>query len=299
MYLRNNIPSNLLNFLIILFILIFIILIVNMNTHTFILSSITSTSTKKPQEPTTTTTNKTNQNQPTIFCLIKTQPKHLLNNTTRVVFDVWAHKCDNYRFLSQLPHNIDAGNNNIVDYELDEPFRVLQPANLVNDTYDKLTDKIFKSIISIYKRRFDQDYDWFFVVDDDTYVNVANLRSFLAEHSRSRPITFGFEFKTLVTRGYLSGGSGYVMSREAFRRLGARLVANESFCANTGVEDVDTNECLRRLGVEIESSLDEMGRQRFLVLDLMSHVNGNFPDWLYEWSTHPLEKVYHLASHID
>ena len=82
-----------------------------------------------------------------------------------------------------------------------------------------------------------------------------------------------------------------MLSNEAFRRIGQQLDTNYTFCPNSGVEDLDVNRCLRELGVEMGVSVDERGRQRFLVLDLMRHYLGAFPNWLYRFSLHPLRKV--------
>jgi hypothetical protein len=95
----------------------------------------------------------------------------------------------------------------------------------------------------------------------------------------------------IVKDGYHSGGSGYVISNEAFTRLGTQLNKNYKFCKNTGTEDVDVNDCMRSLGVTIERSVDDLGRPRFLVLSLMAHFWGHFPDWLLKYSKYPIQKV--------
>ena len=63
------------------------------------------------------------------------------------------------------------------------------------------------------------DADWFLKADDDTYVVVDNLRSFVADRDPADPVYFGFNFKVNVRQGYMSGGAGYVLSKEAVRRF--------------------------------------------------------------------------------
>ena len=41
-------------------------------------------------------------------------------------------------------------------------------------------------------------------------------------------------------------------------------------------------------------SIDEKGRQRWLSLNLIHHWEGDYPDWLVEYSSHPLRKVNFL-----
>ena len=77
------------------------------------------------------------------------------------------------------------------------------------------TQQAFKYV---YENHFD-DADWFLKADDDTYVVVDNLRSFVADKDPADPVYFGFNFKVNVRQGYMSGGAGYVLSKEAVRRF--------------------------------------------------------------------------------
>ena len=46
---------------------------------------------------------------------------------------------------------------------------------------------------------------------------IENLRYLLKDYKSSHPIYFGRKFKPFVKQGYMSGGAGYVLSKEAVR----------------------------------------------------------------------------------
>ena len=64
--------------------------------------------------------------------------------------------------------------------------------------------------------------------DDDTYVIVENLRYMLQPYNSSQPIYFGCKFKPYVKQGYMSGGAGYVLSREAVKRFATRGIKDKT-----------------------------------------------------------------------
>lgn len=45
------------------------------------------------------------------------------------------------------------------------------------------------------------------------------MRYMLHYHNKSDPVYLGFRFKPIVKKGYMSGGAGYVLSKEAVRRF--------------------------------------------------------------------------------
>jgi glycoprotein-N-acetylgalactosamine 3-beta-galactosyltransferase len=173
-------------------------------------------------------------------------------------------------------------------HEFIDPFPILQPAMHQIEVYGKLTDKVYKTIRDLYLRY--NDYDWYLKADDDTFIFVDNLKTFLKTKNSSHPVTYGFDFRTIVDRGYHSGGAGYVLSNEALQRIGLKLTENVEYCPNSGTEDVDIAKCLRKLGVYPEKSIDEKGRERFHPFDVATHLLGGFPDWYFQYASNPVQK---------
>lgn len=197
--------------------------------------------------------------EPTILCLILTTKNNLLNKRTQTVYDTWAHKCDDHKFILLIPGKQV---NTRVEEKMNN-FTLLQPERLLVDSYGKLSDKVFNMFIDAYNHNINQ-FDWFLKADDDTFVFVDNLRTFLSTKNSTYPFTYGYDFNIIVSGGYHSGGAGYILSNEALNRLGTKLSTNYTSCRNSGLEDVDVGACLRTVGVTMEKSLDSFGRERFL-----------------------------------
>ena len=68
--------------------------------------------------------------------------------------------------------------------------------------------------------------------------------------------------KNLLLLTYHSGGAGYVLSKNAFEKIGSKLKKDFSYCPNTGVEDLDVGNCLKLLNILPQNSIDEFGRER-------------------------------------
>ena len=197
----------------------------------------------------------------------------------------WAKDCDKYFFITKLDNNATTN----ISQEFNDPFPILQPADHEAEVYGKLTDKVYKTLKDVYLRY--NDYDWYLKADDDTFIFVDNLKSFLKEKNSSHPVTYGYDFNLFVDKGYHSGGAGYVLSHEALNRIGSRLVSNYTACPNTGVEDMDIANCLRNLKVYPDKSIDESGRERFHPFSLQNHLKGSFPSGFDAYSANKVKNA--------
>ncbi|KAH9382797.1 hypothetical protein HPB48_023359 [Haemaphysalis longicornis] len=139
-----------------------------------------------------------------------------------------------------------------------------------------------------------RDHEWFLKADDDTYVVVENLRYFLRDKNASEAVYYGCRFRPYVKQGYMSGGAGYVLSREAVRRLAERGPHSGCRADGGGAEDVEMGRCLQRLGVAAGDTRDSAGRGRFFPLVPESHlIPGQMPKdfWLWSYTYYPLKEV--------
>jgi glycoprotein-N-acetylgalactosamine 3-beta-galactosyltransferase len=171
----------------------------------------------------------------------------------------WAQDCDGYIFLTKISdktYNKPHFDNGFLP--------VMEPSNVDVDAYQNLTTKVFNGFIDVHG--VFNGYDWYLKADDDTFVFVENLRDFLKDKTSSLPTSFGYDIMHAgnnLKNTYHSGGAGYVLSKEALRRLVTKLKANRSDCANKGREDVDVSSCLKKVGVKPVATVDREGRQRF------------------------------------
>ena len=155
---------------------------------------------------------------------------------------------------------------------------MIQPKFMSRESHGNLTLKIYYSLIYIYQNL--PKYDWYYIVDDDAYVNINNLKEFLKDKPTNKSITFGYNFKVIVKKGYHSGGPGYALSNKAFTVMTRKLIGNIKNCPNSGIDDVDVNACIRKYNGTMGNSRDENNRERFLPMSLMNHFMGTGLKWL-------------------
>ncbi|KAK4806737.1 hypothetical protein QYF61_007535 [Mycteria americana] len=197
-----------------------------------------------------------------------------LETKARHVRDTWARHCNVALFMSSEP---------------DERFPAVGLP--VQEGRHQLYWKTIRAFQYVHRHHLGQA-DWFLKADDDTFVVVANLRWLLAGHSPERPVYFGKRFKPFVKQGYMSGGAGYVLSKEALRRLVAAFASGT--CTHTSpVEDLALGQCLEKVGVEAGDSRDTQGRETFHPFPPERHLTEPLPlDRFYpQYSYYPVRWV--------
>ncbi|XP_054084235.1 glycoprotein-N-acetylgalactosamine 3-beta-galactosyltransferase 1 isoform X2 [Zeugodacus cucurbitae] len=208
-------------------------------------------------------------NEVRVLCWIMTNPKNH-KSKARHVKRTWGKRCNKLVFMSSA-----------VDEELGSVALPVQEGR--NNLWAK-TKEAFKYL---YAHHLD-DADWFYKADDDTYAVMENMRYLLYPYSPETPIYFGCKFKPFVKQGYMSGGAGYVLSKEAVRRFVEKAIPNKNFCKqdNSGAEDAEIGKCLEKVNVIAGDSRDENARGRFFPFVpehhlIPSHTNKDFWYWRY------------------
>ncbi|CAF0889643.1 unnamed protein product [Adineta steineri] len=230
--------------------------------------------------------NHTEQLSPRVLCLILTTPKNFLSRAI-AVNETWGPRCDRYFFVTESDTQTMTPEQ--INFTRQVP---IAPIQNITPGYDHLTQKSTLAFLFAYEKYFN-DFDWFIKADDDVYLIVDNLKSFLSQQDTSKPETFGYNFKVIVPQGYHSGGASYVLGRESLRRFYEAHKDPTSTCSkDTGHEDVEIAKCLRSKGVYPGKSLDKQNRELFHPLSFNDHFRGNFPDWLKQYAENPLQARY-------
>ncbi|XP_013997916.1 glycoprotein-N-acetylgalactosamine 3-beta-galactosyltransferase 1-like [Salmo salar] len=177
-----------------------------------------------------------------LLCWIMTGPKNL-ESRTKHIRATWAKRCNKILYMSSV--------------ETEFPTVGLN----VSEGRDQLYWKTIRAFQYIYQHHRN-DYDWVLKADDDTFVVIENLRYTLSKQDPEKPVYFGRRFRPFVQQGYMSGGAGYVLSKEAVRRFIKGFDTGK--CSHFSIiEDMALGKCMETMGVEPGDSRDVKGRQTF------------------------------------
>ncbi|XP_055923161.1 glycoprotein-N-acetylgalactosamine 3-beta-galactosyltransferase 1-like isoform X2 [Eupeodes corollae] len=164
----------------------------------------------------------------------------------------------------------------------------------VEDSHDNLWTKTREAFRYVYENLLHEG-EWFLKADDDTYIVMENLRYLLYGYDAQKPIYFGHKF-IYNDKVYMSGGGGYVLSKEALRRFIVDSFDNETLClsAQPSSEDFEIGKCLTNVGVIPGNSMDPIDyTQRFHPLPLRDYLQpdamNTLPGWLFNRSVEQIQ----------
>lgn len=205
-----------------------------------------------------------------ILCWIMTGPQNL-QVRAKHIRDTWAQRCNKALFMSS-------------EDNADFPAVGLE----TEEGRNHLSQKTLKAFLYVHDHHL-EDADWFMKADDDTYVIVDNLRWLLANQDPEQPVYFGRRFKPYVDEGYMSGGAGYVLSKEALRRV-VRVIKRNGCEPFTAFEDIILGQCLQTVHVKPGDSRDPTGKETFHPFLPESHLIPGLHSksfWYYKYNYYP------------
>ncbi|XP_015213646.2 glycoprotein-N-acetylgalactosamine 3-beta-galactosyltransferase 1 [Lepisosteus oculatus] len=205
-----------------------------------------------------------------VLCWVMTGPQNL-EKKAQHVYASWAKHCNKVLFMSSKE-----------DKEL--PVVGLN----VTEGRGQLYWKTIKAFQHIHQHHFDEA-DWFMKADDDTFVVVENLRHLLSTYNPEEPIYFGRRFRPFVKQGYMSGGAGYVLSKEALRRFIEGFRSGK--CTHTSsIEDMALGICMEIMEVKAGDARDKKKRETFHPFSPEGHLIKNIgikTSWYWGYNYYP------------
>ncbi|MEQ2292376.1 Glycoprotein-N-acetylgalactosamine 3-beta-galactosyltransferase 1-A [Ameca splendens] len=199
-----------------------------------------------------------------ILCWVMTGPYNL-QSRARHVRATWGRHCNIVLFMSSVE---------------DPSFPTVGLGT--KEGRDQLFWKTIRAFHYVYEHHVN-DADWFLKADDDTFVVVDNLRWLLSNKTPEEPIYFGKRFKPYTKQGYMSGGAGYVLSKEALRRF-VEGFRTKACMHTTPVEDLALGQCLEKMGVLAGDSRDTLHRETFHPFVPEHHLTTKFSKSFWYWS---------------
>ena len=140
-----------------------------------------------------------------LLCMVITTPENYLSKAVHVAA-TWASHCSRLVFVSDdsQPGTIRP-----------EHLNIIQLPGVAGR--ERLWQKVSAGLVSVWQR-YQEELDFLIKADDDTFMVLDNLRYLLSGLEAGREFVVGH---LQHDRGvsYLSGGSGYVISKPALRHL--------------------------------------------------------------------------------
>ncbi|KAK3592233.1 hypothetical protein CHS0354_020525 [Potamilus streckersoni] len=205
-----------------------------------------------------------------------------LKDKAAAINSTWAPRCTKYVFVisaDKAHQEVTTIRNNqeTFAYVENDILYIYSPEGYLN-----LVPKVRKVMQYLYEQEL-HNYDWFLKADDDSYFIIENLRYLLSKHDPSKGLYLGYALEPEVYSKsvlYMSGGAGYVFSRE-----GIKLIIENGYnvgaCKETTeFEDLEIGKCAKIAGVTVVNTLDKLDRETFHPDHLKDFLPGPPQEWL-------------------
>lgn len=220
-----------------------------------------------------------------ILCIIMTS-ESTFSKRIPTMWEYWVKKCDKAVFAcncKNVTKTLKLEKNNATVQNLVDNIMQLE----VVEHYDQLDVKSLEIVKTTYQK-YGNLFNWFILVDDDTFVFVENLKIFASRLNPNESVTYGYNLREQVD--YHSGGGGVLFTKTSLKKIHDKIVAGE--CKRNPKNkygDIAIGECGFKAGVKLGNSLDEFGRERFHALNFFSHYTGYFPEWIFQFAINAVQ----------
>uniref|UniRef100_A0A1B6MEE4 N-acetylgalactosaminide beta-1,3-galactosyltransferase n=1 Tax=Graphocephala atropunctata TaxID=36148 RepID=A0A1B6MEE4_9HEMI len=216
-----------------------------------------------------------------VLCLVLTT-KETFKKSAEAVKNTWGKRCNTLIFVGNFEDSS------------------IPVEKLVSDEGKLKNWELMKAAVRHVYIHHLETHDWLLRVDDHTFVVVENLRHLLSKYNSSDALYLGCRFKKYVKQGFMSGGAGYVLSKEAVVRM-VREGISQEICntGNEGIEDVEIGKCMEKLGVTPVDTRDSLGRGRFFPFSPETHlIPGTIKEdsWYWDMVYYPPNTGFNCCS---
>lgn len=230
-----------------------------------------------------------------VLCILLSSAKSI-DSRASVAWNTWAHRCNRTLFACNCQSTLNTTYDEHMQ-TIDKLFN--SNGNLTNqrlpilkldgfqEDYNRMGEKCLRTLRTAYEL-YASEHNWFLLADDDTFVFVDNLFRFVRARDSGRPLTYGYNFRTIIDQGYHSGGAGILFTLESLRRIYHKIVGGQCKVQDT-YGDLAIGRCAEAADVQMGQSVDAKGRERFHCLAPGDHYFGNLPDWIFPYSSNPVK----------
>jgi hypothetical protein len=159
-----------------------------------------------------------------------------------------------------------------------------------NDGYEHISEKSFRAWNFVHEKYSSAGYDFFLKADTDTFILGSNLRLYLQRFDPLLPHYLG---KQLVKDGVpFVAGTAIILSKGAMNLFSEAVQHEKGRCTKAAflnqkqAEDVAMGNCMGDLGVYPHNTRDDIGAERFMVMNpkVISNITRPLPTWYIDMS---------------
>lgn len=134
------------------------------------------------------------------------------------------------------------------------------------------------------------DKAWFFLVDDDTWVNVPELIDYVSAISPKLPLSFSHIYLMYNNQAVYNGGAGMLFSNTAFQKLGRAVMTDD--CPLTDVDRNFMNNDNILAACAFSTGVLKVSSSKFSTYEGVLHLHGDIIDtgWLDQISVHKVKE---------